>query len=290
MRRFVLAYSVLIIILVQNSIGVATALGDAALPTNVEPHKEGIAPSPSSLTVNLSSATGKTIVFETQDQGQEKDTGSSDNEIPHLVLHRNGVLTPGFERTLTVSVENLTVPTDGMYVELVIETQHGDPDLDRSNNVRIRVWKEKTFVPYNGRTDRRVNVSFNIRFDSSTKLPHKDISTPTDYYRYRILVTDAVGNRLQSYVEDYAFLLENQWRVPLPKVLEATSGAAPDELLIYYYDMVPFQTDPRDPESRLPREDVDRYIQVELLPAMVQAFRVQSDTWGFPGRWHTGRV
>ena len=76
--------------------------------------------------------------------------------------------------------------------------------------------------------------------------------------------------------------MENQWRVPLPDVLEATPGAAPKELVIYYYDMIPFQTDLRDPFTQIARLDVERYIQAELVPAMVAAFITQTNEWGLP--------
>ena len=95
-------------------------------------------------------------------------------------------------------------------------------------------------------------------------------------------LSDANGKLLRTFEQPYAFLLENQWQVSLPKVLEATPGAAPQELILYFYDMVPFQSSFRDPESRIPRQDVERYIQTELIPAMVKAFRVQTDVWDMP--------
>jgi hypothetical protein len=131
-----------------------------------------------------------------------------------------------------------------------------------------------------------------VTFDPVTELPHTTIKTPTDYYRYRILVSDPQGNQLKSYMGDYAFLLENQWRVPLPDVLENTPGAAPDELLIYYYNMVPFQTDFRYPDTQIPRQEVDKYIQTELIPQMVKAFETQSNLWDLPwyGEWSNYRA
>jgi hypothetical protein len=55
-------------------------------------------------------------------------------------------------------------------------------------------------------------------------------------------------------------------------------------LIVYFTDMVPFQKGTRDPSSRLPREDVPGYVGSELVPRMVEAFRLQTDAWGFP--WH----
>ena len=282
MRNIALSISLLIILLSQNSMGHVTAMSASRVPSNVEPRENITVPSMATLAVNLSTATGKTIVFKAEDPKTEVNLQAPDHEIPHLVLNRNGVPTPGFERTLQVKVDNLSVPPSGMYVQLIIETQHGDPDLERERNVRIRVWKEMSFVPYNAFTYKGVNVSFKVTFDPITELLHKKIKTPTDYYRLRILITNTQGNPLQTYVEDFAFLMENQWRLPLPAVLEAIPGSAPDELLVYYYDMMPFQPDLRDPDSRIPREEVDRYIQTELVPAMVEAFQMQSNVWGFP--------
>jgi hypothetical protein len=121
------------------------------------------------------------------------------------------------------------------------------------------------------------------------------VRTPTDYFRYEIAVIDASksntdslqtpgGNRSASLIaaEDHAFLMEDQWIAPLPEVQEASEGAAPDELIVYYLDMVPFRKDARDPASSLPREDVPDYVGTELVPRMVEAFRVQTDDWDFP--------
>jgi hypothetical protein len=87
---------------------------------------------------------------------------------------------------------------------------------------------------------------------------------------------------LQQIEQPYAFLLENQWRVPLPKVLEATPGAAPRDLVIHSCDMMPFQANLRDPETQIPRQDIEHYLQTELIPAMQKAFKHQSDIWGLP--------
>ncbi|HSL28385.1 MAG TPA: hypothetical protein VK900_04225 [Anaerolineales bacterium] len=280
MRNLILSLSVMVIILVQTGQGSVTA-SDEAGPSQPEAAIKEISRSLPNMTVNLSTATGKSIIFKPEESEAQTTEPASQNQIPHLVLFRNGVLTPGYERTLQVSVGNLSVPASGMYVQLIIETQHGDPDWDRRRNVRVRVWKETRFVPYHKLTQQGVQVAFNITFGPLTEMPHKTVQTPTDYFRYRISIADAQGSPLHTYAQDYAFLMENQWTVPLPQVLEATPGAAPDELMVYYYDMIPFQRDMRDPRSRIARQAVDRYIQTELIPAMVEAYRVQSDVWGF---------
>jgi hypothetical protein len=67
-------------------------------------------------------------------------------------------------------------------------------------------------------------------------------------------------------------------------VQEESDGAAPDELIVHTCDMFPFQRSIHDPTTWLLREDVAGYVHTELIPQMVEAFRVQTDDWGFP--WH----
>lgn len=281
MRTKFLSISLIILLLFQSNIHPVAALSESDAARKETSKEVKTAPRNSRLTVNLSTATEKTIVFNAEKPEEETKVEPAANEIPHLVLKRNGVPTPGFERTLKVSIEDLVVPATGMYVQLLVETQHGDPDMDRKRNVRIRVWKETRFIPYD-ELEQEIDVPFNVTFDPMIEWQDETIKTPTDYYRCRIIVSDTRGNRLQTYINDYAFLMENQWRAPLPEALEATPGAAPDELLVYYYDMIPFQSNLRDPDTRIPRHEVDRYIQAELVPAMVEAFQVQSSVWQFP--------
>lgn len=282
MRSILLLHSLLIIMMLHNSLGHVTALGDAAVPAPEGSREKANTSSTSAPTVNLRTAIGETILFRAQNDEEENNAAPQDREIPHLVLNRNGVLTPGYKRTLVVSVSNLAVPSSGMYVQLTIETQHGDPDLGGGEKNTLQIWRETNFVPYTALTQEGVSANFNITFDRFTKLQNKMILTPTDYYRYRVVVSDPSGNILREISEDYAFLMENQWRVPLPNVLEASPNAAPEALLIYFYDMIPFQTNLRDPYTQIPRQEVQRYIQTELIPAMVEAFRIQSDLWELP--------
>jgi len=46
--------------------------------------------------------------------------------------------------------------------------------------------------------------------------------------------------------------------------------------------MVPFGRDASERATWLAREDVPDYVGAELVPRMVEAFRVQSEDWGFP--------
>lgn len=292
MRKKILSLSLLIVLLFQSSFAPVTALAEPTGSAVGAARRKESAPAHSRPSIDLKTATEKSIVFKTVEADVEVNLQSPDHEIPHLVLYRNGVLTPGFERTLYLSVENVEVPASGLFVQLIIETQHGDPDLERKRDVRLVVWKETRFVSPDTLAEEREDMEFTVRFDPLTELPGRSIQTPTDYYRYKIHISDAQGNRIESYAQDYAFLMENQWRVPLPPVLEADPGAAPDELVVYYYDMVPFQRDLRDPLTRIPREGISRYIQTELIPAMVEAYQVQSNLWGFPwyAEWRNFRL
>ena len=234
------------------------------------------------LTVTLKAATNATIWFKAENGKEVTAPALQGRKIPHLVLNRNGVLTPSFERTLLLSLANLAVPKSGLYAHLIIETQHNDPDLGRKKTNKFQLWEETKFIPYSAEKQQLVSVDFRIAFQGFLKRQKKSIRTPTDYYSYRLILVDPKGNILREINAEYAFLMENQWRVPLPKVLEASPGAAPNELLIYYCDMIPFQADLRDPDTQIPRQDVGRYVQTELIPAMTDAFETQTNLWGLP--------
>ena len=282
MRNLLFSVSLFLTLLSESRISDVTALGAVNTSAIEEARREQVAPSRAGLSVDFRTATGKTILFKTSVQEEAAKSQSPTHEIPHLVLKRNGVPTPAFERTLIISLNNFAIPEPGMYVQLVVETQHKDPDLDRKDSTRIQVWEETRFIPSDTRTQQADKVQFNVTFKPLTELSHITIKTPTDYYRCQIVVSDSRGNQFQSYIEDFAFLMENQWRVPLPNMLEATPGAAPNELLVYYYDMVPFQSHVQNPDTQVPRQDVDRYIQTELLPQMVKAIETQSTVWDLP--------
>src|SRR5215212_2626961 len=244
------------------------------------------------LKVTLKASNNATILFKAENVKKVSVPATQGRKIPHLVLNRNGVLTPGFERTLLLSLENLAVPKSGLYARLTIGTQHSNPDLGRKNTNKIRLWEDTKFIPYSAESQQSGSVDFHIAFQEFLKQQQKSIRTPTDYYSYSLTLLDSQGNMLRELHEEYAFLMENQWRVPLPKVLEASPNAAPNELLIYYYDMVPFRADLRDQDTQIPRQDVGRYIQTELIPAMVEAFKTQTTLWGFPwyAEWSNYRM
>lgn len=234
----------------------------------------------SSVAVSLQAANDATILFQAESQEEVSAPDSSARSIPHLVLKRNGVLTPGFERTLHLRLDNVAIPRSGLYVRVVLETEHAEPNIRRQTVQNIQVWNDTRYIPYSA--NQPISLDFNIVFDAYIRQRQWKIRTPTDYYSYHILFSDARGRVLQEIHQEFAFLLENQWRVPLPGVLEDTPGAAPQELLIYYYDMIPFQTDLRNHYTQIHRHKVDEYIQTDLVPALVRAFQTQSDLWGFP--------
>jgi len=289
MRKSNLTRSLLIFFFLMNTFGIRSASGSAPEPEPEAEVKENWEASPastySSMSVELSTPTHQVIQFNAGEQIRKEEKPAQEvREIPHLVLKRNGVLTPGYERTLDIVANNVPVYAPGIRVTLTISTQHQDPDQQGKDSNRVQVWREEQFVPYTIQTQQGVRLSFSVTFDRNTILDDKPVTTPTDYFRYQISVIDVNGNLRQSYTQDFAFLMENHWRVPLPKLLETEPGSAPDELLVYYYDMIPFQADRRDPVTQIPRQDVGRYVQVELIPAMVQAIQTQSNDWGFA--WH----
>ena len=84
--------------------------------------------------------------------------------IPYLVLSRNGIPTPNSERTLHISLDNLQIPSSGLYASLEIETEHGDPDLGRDSQARIRVWDEKRFISSPADPQASQSVDFTVTF------------------------------------------------------------------------------------------------------------------------------
>jgi hypothetical protein len=238
------------------------------------------------LAATLRALSGATITFVTQNGQTVGEVPPQALELPHLVLGRNGALTEPDERTLIVEVTGIDVPPDGMTVTLKVESQHGDPDLGSGSDNRIPVWDESQRIANTlGVTQTGVTAVFVHEFNATVIAGTERMPTPTDYFRYDITVlgtNHSMANPLRTFSEDYAFLMENQWIAPLPEVREASAGAAPDELIVYYCDMFPFQKSIRDHATWLPRRDVTAYVGSELVPQMVEAFRIQTDEWGFP--------
>jgi len=281
MRNKRLPYSLLILLFLLNTFGVQYVSGIAPTPeakSGLVETRNFIALTYANILVNLGTPVYDVIQFEKA--GTDSTTPEA-YELPHLVLNRNGVLTPSYERTLNIVINHIPVSTPGVFITLTIFTQHKDPDYEGKDGKKIQAWSEKQFIPQTSQTLQDMRAVFHVTFDRLTKFGDQTISTPTDYFQYQFSITDANGILKYSRAENYAFLMENQWRVPLPNLMEAEPGSAPQRLLVYYYDMIPFQANKKDPWTRIPRQSVDRYIQIELIPAMVQALQTQSNAWGF---------
>jgi hypothetical protein len=233
-------------------------------------------------TVTLQALTGNTILFKTQNGQFSNDTAPKKKVIPYLVLYRNAQLTAPQERSINISLNGIEIPPQGLTVKLTVETQHGDPDQGGDESHRIIVWQDERWI--DGNTQTGSPIIFTPQFIESTLTVNGSIPTPTDYYRYQLTVKDANNTLTHSFEEDYAFLMESQWVAPLPEVNEDAPGAAPDELVVYYLDMFPFQRSVADNGTRLAKAQIHQFVQTELVPGMVEAFRTQSQDWGLT--WH----
>lgn len=227
----------------------------------------------------LSAVSGSTITFAEQKRSGGKDLPTQLKAIPHLVLYRNGDLTAAPERTLTMTISNLEIPSTDMTVSLLLETQDGDPDLGGGEHNRIVVWQDTQRLENTlGTTQARGEVSFEVMFPENFGNDRQMKPTPTGYYRFELVVRDESqpeSRPLISVSQEYALLLERQWIAPL----DDSSG--PRELAIYFCDMLLFEGVSRTASGRLLRADVPGYIQTEIVPLMLAAVRLQTEGWGF---------
>jgi len=226
-------------------------------------------------------ASQPTILFWTQNGETVNGQTPEKRMLQHLVLKRNGALTPGYERTLVLPLSGLSIPPSAAKVIVTVETQHGDPDLGGGEGNRIIVWQQAIGLPSGEQPDRS-SLELAIRFEEYTNFQGVQIPTPTDYFRTHLRAVDLAGNMVYDSVTDYAFLMENQWEWPLPHLDEATRGAAPQRLVLYFCDMFPFELERGSQDGHLLRAQVGPYIQTELGPEMVRAIRTQTNGWGFP--------
>lgn len=227
------------------------------------------------LYINLHAASGATIPFT-----NSNSSVTPAQDIPHLVLSRNGVLTNSSERSLTITVELLAALPAESTITLRLETQHGDPDQGGRERDRITVWQARQ----QGK-DARVgsSTSFTVEFGEEITLGGQLVPTPTDYYRLSVVVQDANQPGIQPLFAtdlEYAFLMERQYLVDL-EYTRPTSPSSPRQLLVYACDMFPFQRDEHDPASKISRIAIPGYIQSELLPELLAAIHLQTAGWGF---------
>ena len=92
-------------------------------------------------TVTLQAASRTTSAFTTQNGATVGGVLPEASDLPHLVLYRNGTLTPAEERTLVLELSGLEVSTAGVTVTLEIETQHRNPDFAGQAGPRLSVWQ-----------------------------------------------------------------------------------------------------------------------------------------------------
>jgi len=237
-------------------------------------------------TVTVRAASGATIGFTTQNGQTIDDVPPQTLELPHLVLYRNGDLTPPEERTLILTASDLVLPSSWVTVTLTLETYHSDPDSGGSSENRITVWRESRRLVNSSDLDEiDGTIIFEHEFGATFETGTERIATPTDYFRYDLTVegqeSTSVFGRVPALSQDFAFLLENQWRQSLVSEQMAAGKAALEGLAVYYCDMFVFQRDLNDPASRLRRGEIPSYVQRELGPAMLEAFRIQTEEWGF---------
>ncbi len=265
--------------LVQSSVPTAIARTDSK--PDVSPAGEGnpVATSSAAMKVSIRAVSNPTIAFKTQNGRRIEQNQPESRALPHLVLKRNGFLTPGYERTLHITLSDLAIPASAANIALKIETQHGDPDLGGGDENRIVVWQDAIEIED---TDQTSFLKFPVLFDEFTNFQGKMLPTPTDYFRTTLTIVDREGRQLAETVTDFAFLMENQWQVPLPELAEQAPGAAPNRLAVYFCDMFPFVLKLNSPDGQLQRAEIERYIQVDLIPEMVEAIRTQTNEWGFP--------
>ena len=249
---------------VERPIAAASSLS-VTESTLAEPlRQDGALPTP------VRAASGMTIPFR-----MNNDERAQERLVPHLVLYRNGALTANpDERTLIVTASDVEVPLAGVTVTIVFETQHRDYGAPPPYQP-ITVSESRRIDNTWGVTRTQV-VTFVREFTETVMSSAGPVATPTDYFRYSVLV-DGVP---QFDGVDYAFLMENQEVVDLPHDL-AREGATPNELIVHYCDMFPFG---HQIGTWLTRTEILDYVHTQLTPAMVTAIVAQTNAWGM-GPW-----
>ncbi|HSF83392.1 MAG TPA: hypothetical protein VLA49_19295 [Anaerolineales bacterium] len=232
--------------------------------------------------ISLQVGSGAEIEFKSHNGEAVNGIQTQSRSLSHLVLFRNGILTPAQERTLIVRIQNLPIPASGALLSLQVETQHPQGE---SNAEPILVWHESRMISNPQPVDSSgTEVVFTHEFTGTVSQDGRELTTPSDYFKLSLTLVSSTGSTVEplfTYQQEYAFLMENQWVTSLPPVLGHTQGAAPDQLVVYYCDMFPYQKDPADTSTRIPREDITEYIGEDLVPALLDAFRLQSNIWGF---------
>jgi hypothetical protein len=69
---------------------------------------------------------------------------------------------------LTVTINGIEVPSPGVTVTLLLETEHGDPDLGGVSEARIPVWRESLWLSNSlGHTQTGITAVFRHEFDDT---------------------------------------------------------------------------------------------------------------------------
>ncbi len=231
--------------------------------------------------IQVRAETGRAILFK---QGNDRETngeGAESQMIPHLVLYANEALADEASRTIQLEISGMQVPAGGGNLAVWVETQHGDPDHNSSEAYRIRVFETSIELENNSQKS-QVEQDVRIEHTFLAKTTTGEV-TPTGYYRVEAVFTPAASADMteQKFSLDFAFLLENQWVAPLVGLQSQASGEGPSELVIYYMDMISFQTSAYRTEARLARTQVRPFVQNVLVPGMVAAIQQQTLEWGF---------
>ena len=281
LARKLMVVSLLAVFLLEPTVQVVSAQPPTAGSSSHVPSTAGVlAPS-----VTLRAASGATIEFATQNGRTIHNVPPRVLDLPHLVLTRNGTLTAPDERTLVVTVGDLVVPPGGVTVTLTVETYHNVPGPGGDSGGRIMVWRESREVTNpSDSTQKGRMILFQHEFTETVMVGADPIATPTDYFQTQVAVLEAgTSGSGPSYIvsQDPGFLMERQHVAPLQATARASEKAGPEALIVYYCDMFPFQRDTEDAGTLLHREEVPTYVETELVPAMLEAIRVQTEDWGF---------
>jgi hypothetical protein len=209
--------------------------------------------------VSLWASSGASIEFQTRNGISHEGSAAEIFNIPHLILYHNHLLSRSDQRTLTIEVSGIQAPPFGATVSLMVESQTVDPDAGLDQGQRIPVWFELARLEGD-------SITFEHTFTEKIKNNGELVNTPTGYFRYEIKIEND-SDLLYTFQGDNAFLLENIWVASLPDVPEEAPRAAPDELVIYYCDMIPFRKDIYDPSTWVAREAIHDFV---------------GNDWGFP--------
>ena len=257
-------------------------------------HAESSIPLVQEPQVSFYAPSGSTITFFENNAAITDDGKSLFQTLPQLVLFRNGELTEPDERTLIIEIGSLDLPPSGAFITVDVTTQNHVSMSAEEPGMPIQVWRETKWVyPSTIDGNGAGEVEFRHEFKDFITLNGKPILTPTDYFRVDIRITDdghPSTRPLYRYSRDYAFLMENQYLANLPQVLEDSPGAAPNELMVFYCDTF-FPNDWLGSILNGERNHIHKYVESELIPAMLDAYQTESLQWGFPwyAEWESYR-